>query len=422
MILKQGVGRNVRCGCSKSQFTKVVVNTKSKKKNEKLNSLISWLAGISLVAAFAYGYFFNQPDFTEIISGQLNKSEIEHVSAGEYRIKTQRDDQLAIDYVPVGQESGYGGPLSIGPVIDQKGIIKNILIIDHKETQSFINKLKVNNFFTQFEGKHIQDPILIHQDIDAVNGATISSVAIANAIRNSSHLVGSKYFSIAYQSEKIKWELTKKDFIAFGILVLAILATYLRMKWLRYLTLGISLVFLGFYFNAAVNVAHFGRLLLGFLPSFMENIYWYILLGGSVIFPFFFKKNIYCNTMCPFHAVQTIMIRIGGMKIKFSPAIQKVAKHSSKFLLWLALIIILISRNPTLASYEPFAMIFGLEGDGMQWYILPFVLIGVLLIRDYFCRYFCPVGQGFKYLMKFRKWIDSFHHYPKTSNLKKTIS
>ena len=101
------------------------------------------------------------------------------------------------------------------------------------------------------------------------------------------------------------------------------------------------------------------------------------------------------------------MIKIGGMKIKLTPLIQKVAKHSAKFLLWLGLMIIFISRNPTLGSYEPFAMIFGLEGEGMQWYILPLVLIGILLITDYFCRYFCPVGKGFGYIIKFRTWVDA---------------
>lgn len=419
MVLKQGEGRSVHCACSNTKFTKVVVNAKSKKRSDKFNKIISWLAGISLVTAFAYGYFFNQPDFSKIISNQLKNSTIELVTVEEYRIKTQIEGQHAINYVPVREESGYGGPLNIGPVIDQNGIIKEILIIDHKETHSFINKLKVNNFFTQFEGKHIKDPILIHQDIDAVGGATISSVAISNAVKIASHSVGSKYFDIQYAPEPINWQLTSKDMIAAVIVILAIMATYVRKKWLRNLTLGVSLVFLGFYFNAAINVTHFGRLLLGFLPPLMDNIYWYILLFGSVIFPFFLKKNIYCNTMCPFHAVQAVMIKIGGMKVKFTPEIQKIAKHSSKFLLWLALMIIFISRNPTLASYEPFAMIFGLEGEGIQWYILPFVLIGVLLIRDYFCRYFCPVGQGFKYLMKFRKWIDSVIALPKTSNLKK---
>ena len=111
--------------------------------------------------------------------------------------------------------------------------------------------------------------------------------------------------------------------------------------------------------------------------------------------------------MCPFHTIETIMVKIGGMKIRFTPKIQKIAKHSSKFLLWLALMLTFITRNPTIASYEPFAMVFGLEGEGIHWYVLPLVLIGVLLITDYFCRYFCPVGKGFWYVIKFRRWIDS---------------
>ncbi|MCK5467034.1 MAG: 4Fe-4S binding protein, partial [Cyclobacteriaceae bacterium] len=202
------------------------------------------------------------------------------------------------------------------------------------------------------------------------------------------------------------WAITSKDYTAIGIFLLAILAVYSGKKWMRYLSLAISMIFIGFYFNTAINVSQFGRVLLGFLPVLKTNVFWFVLVFGSIGFSFFLKKNIYCNTMCPFHAVETIMVKIGGLKIRFTPPVQKVAKHSAKFLLWLALMIIFISRNPTLASFEPFAMIFGLEGDSTQWYILPLVLVGVLLITDYFCRYFCPVGKGFGYVIKFRKWID----------------
>lgn len=395
--------KKVRCDCPHMSFQKATIGKKSQRKHKKTNKIISWAAGISLILAYGYGYIFNQVDFTSLLDQQLDVQETELI--GENTFKIHQVDNETI-YVAVGTESGYGGPLVVAPVINEEGLIERILLLDYKETHSFIQKLKHRGFFNQFEGKHLKDPLLLDNDIDAINGATISCVAITKAVNSSAHGFGEKHFRIQYEKAEEIWVITSKDYAAIGIFLLAILAVYSGKKWMRYLSLSVSLVFIGFYFNTAINVSQFGRVMLGFLPELKSNVFWFVLVFGSIGFAFFLKKNIYCNAMCPFHAVETIMIKIGGMKIKFTPNIQKTAKHSAKFLLWLALMIIFISRNPTLASFEPFAMIFGLEGEGIQWYILPLILTGVLLITDYFCRYFCPVGKGFAYIIKFRNFID----------------
>jgi polyferredoxin len=54
--------------------------------------------------------------------------------------------------------------------------------------------------------------------------------------------------------------------------------------------------------------------------------------------------------------------------------------------------LIFISAHPALGSYEPFAMMFSLEGLGIQWYILPAALLGSFFVPSFWCRLFCPVG------------------------------
>ena len=250
-------------------------------------------------------------------------------------------------------------------------------------------------------------------------GATISCVAITDAVRNSARKIGTSRFYLDYASDSGPWKITVKDYVILILFSIAVIAVLSGKKWLRYTSLAISMIVLGFYFNSALNVSHFGRVLLGYIPAFQSHIFWFILVFGTIGFAFFLKKNVYCHAMCPFHAIETILVRIGGMKIKFTPKIQKIAKHSAKFLLWLSLMLTFLAQNPTIASFEPFAMVFGLEGEGIQWYILPAVLIGVLLITDYFCRYFCPIGKGFWYVIKFRKWIDKQIISYRSTTLKK---
>ena len=414
------IKKPVSCECPKSKLF-VHSNFKKEKKNRKASRIISWLAGVSLILAYGYGQLFNRIDFTEIIQSKLDHGQVSLVSEKQYQVDFHNDEVAKSSQLVLEKASGYGGPLITGPVINEDGGIDKVFLVHDRETHSFIRKLEAYNFFRQFEGKHVSDQFIVGKDIDAVNGATISCVAIANAVRKSAHDYGKEHFNLTYESDEQGWKLSNKDYFAALLLIIASVSVLKGIKWLRYVSLGLSMILLGFYFNSALNVSHFGRVLLGYFPAFMSNIFWFILVFGSIGLAFFFKKNVYCSAMCPFHTVETIMVKIGGMKIKFTPRIQKISKYSSRVLLWLALMLTFVSKNPTIASYEPFAMVFGLEGEGIHWYMLPMVLVGVLLIKDYFCRYFCPVGKGFWYVIKFRKWVDNLMITLLPQSIKKSV-
>jgi len=119
----------------------------------------------------------------------------------------------------------------------------------------------------------------------------------------------------------------------------------------------------------------------------------YILLFGVLLGIIQFGKNIYCSILCPFHHIQRLAYKIGENNWPVSKFILKHSVNFVNFLLWLSLMFIFISRNPTIGSYEPFSMLFSLEGVGVQWYIFPLSLIGSLFVKDFWCRLFCPVGR-----------------------------
>ncbi|HEC45135.1 MAG TPA: hypothetical protein ENI20_20205 [Bacteroides sp.] len=96
-----------------------------------------------------------------------------------------------------------------------------------------------------------------------------------------------------------------------------------------------------------------------------------------------------------------LLIKVSGFSLKLTGDFLRFAKTASTTLLWLAFMVIFLSENPTLGSYEPFALLFSLEGAGLQWYLLPAALIGALLVPDYYCRYFCPVGRALRLVGKF---------------------
>ena len=86
--------------------------------------------------------------------------------------------------------SGYSGYMRIIVGIDPNGVIKGVRILEHQETPglgSKVNEVRKGDkgpyFLEQFKGKNAKT-VAVRKDIDAVTGATISSKAVTDAIRD----------------------------------------------------------------------------------------------------------------------------------------------------------------------------------------------------------------------------------------------
>lgn len=86
--------------------------------------------------------------------------------------------------------SGYGGYMRIIVGIDPGGIIKGVRILEHQETPglgSKVNEVRQGEkgpyFLEQFKGKSAKT-VAVRKNIDAITGATISSMAVTDAIRD----------------------------------------------------------------------------------------------------------------------------------------------------------------------------------------------------------------------------------------------
>lgn len=83
---------------------------------------------------------------------------------------------------------GYSGPIRLIIGVDKNKKITKVRIIEQNETPGLGAKIKEKNFLNQFKGK-CEFEIILKKDnpqngkIDAISGATISSRAVTNAIR-----------------------------------------------------------------------------------------------------------------------------------------------------------------------------------------------------------------------------------------------
>lgn len=365
---------------------------------------INWVAWISLGIAFCYGIIFtdhtHELEHLKIL--QAEDLQLKEVKDGVYPL--YKKEKLC-GYLSTGSSQGYGGPLQVAVVSDTSGSIIGTELIKSFETPSFVAKLSNKKYYQQYEEKSLNDGFQLKKDVEAVSGATVSSLAIANAARDASYQIAHKVFLLETPRIEKSWKLTPKEGIVALIIIIAFLAIYFKSKKLIYFNLFLGLVFIGFLFNASLSLTHFGRILLGYFPDIHTHLSWWLLVAATLSLIIIWGKNVYCTAICPFRASQMLLHQISGINIKMDQSLGKVLAFTPKFLIWLSLILIFISQNPSLSSYEPFAMLFSLKGEGIQWYILPTALIGALFFSNFFCRFFCPVGGILNWVIASRNQV-----------------
>lgn len=140
--------------------------------------------------------FPEQSEFNEI-------EEFKNISIGNniniinvYKIKLESGKD---GYVIRAFYSGYGGKVeSLFGYQDKK--CKGVYVLVHSETPGLGSLITSKDFTKQFINKNLSDPFVPKQDIQAITGATISSKAISDAVRN----IGKFYLKEIHGGKKWK--------------------------------------------------------------------------------------------------------------------------------------------------------------------------------------------------------------------------
>ena len=383
-------------------------NYKILNKTSILKFIVWFTVIISLTIAYIYGLIRKD---TQVLTHlrSIFPETVEFQTKGNNPLLLEIYDQETkkfLGYCAVEKSQGWGGPLLVAAIIDSEGTLKKAIVLDHKETPSFFLKLQRHNFFEQFSGKGVSEPFILGEDIDTITQATVTSKAVTDAVRTASHTLGRKLLKLQIEEMQERWNFGINELILLLLYAGVLINIKLKSKIMRYLIMTSAFVFLGFYLNTAISIGNISQILLGFVPNIKENIFWWILVGGALFMPLVLKKNLYCSCVCPFGVLQDYTAKLSGINIVMSKKSVRFAKTIAAFLTWLALVIIFITSNPALGTYEPFATFFRLEGMGIQWYILPAVVLGSFILTRFFCRFFCPVGVVLNIMIKSRQSLE----------------
>lgn len=374
--------------------------------------VLEGLAWVSLVVAFVIGQIAVKPDYEGLLNDALPdetfvRSDAKAELPVVYRLEGKED------VVVMAEGQGYGGPLVVGiraRRTEDGGRLNEILMLSHKETPAFMARLELALFFRQFAGKDVRDNFIVADDIDVVTGATVSSKGFTAAIRDAVHLGAVEQLDLEPTWGEPGWSFGANEAALLLIFALAFVAGYHKGKLGRIAKVSViagSLIFIGFYANASLSLASLSGPLMGYIPSPKEHPLWWIMVVGVLSSILLLGRNVYCQQLCPFMVVQDLIRRISGLKLRVDSRFQKRARSLVFFMSWMGLMLIFLSVQPALGSYEPFAMMFSLEGLGIQWYILPASLLGAFFVPRFWCRLFCPVGLYLNELVRLRRRVRS---------------
>jgi len=377
------------------------------KLGKALSGSVRYLAYGSLIVAFIVGMATSKKDYETMVKIKFPDVKLTKVNDSPVVFQLGEKEGGKGNYVVISEGQGYGGPFVIGVRIMDDARVHEVMLLDNRETPAYRQKVEDAKFPTQFAGKSVSDNFLPGVDIDSVSGATISTMAGTEAIRRAAHIAATKYFKMEPKWDKEPWKFGLGEVLILIVFIMAFFPKIYAKKPWRIVYMAATIAIVGFYLNASLSIGNLSGLVMGFIPGIKSHLIWWILVLGTIAAIIITGKNVYCFRICPFYGIEYVLGKIGGGKLKPPPALLRHTKFITNFLLWLALMTIFLSSHPALGSYEPFAMMFSLNGTGIQWFLLPFALIGSFFMSAFWCRFFCPCGHALTKLVHFRKRLTS---------------
>lgn len=369
-------------------------------KRIRKETIITGLGVLLLLVAFIYQHFADRQDILNLVQqGEPSAGKLAELK-GDYPSYQLWDEQgKLLGYGVIGHASGYGGQLDILTIVRENGQIKNVALLQHYETPSYLNRVLASGILEAFAGKNIRDNL---RDFDAVSGATITREAILNAVGKSTAQIGNQHLGMSIPVDNTM-NLGWKDAAVLTLILLGIVCTARNPgKWRPWML--VLAVVVAFIDNYSLTYSNFLSLITGKLPAFAERPLWYALVPGILAVTLIWGKNVYCNWLCPFGAVQEGVYRSLNL-LEFSPS-RRIRNQVAKLrwpMLWLAAMLALLANNTGIAAYEPFSVFFDGSGITAQWIIVLCVLVACMAQMRFWCHNFCPVGAILNFTAQIRR-------------------
>jgi Na+-translocating ferredoxin:NAD+ oxidoreductase RnfG subunit len=253
----------------------IEIDTVPKKKEPVKTSIVSpyfsvavrYGAYTTLIIAFVIGLASEGKDYEGMVKNKFKDQQLTKVNDEPVVFQLGVKSDGPGNYVLIQEGQGYGGPFVLGIRIMEDGKVHEIIPLDHKETPAFVKKIEDARYRDQFIGKEVSNDFIVGLDINAVSGATVTTMAAAEAISNGAHLAAVEKFKLDPKWEKVPWKFGLDEILILVIFVLAFVPKIYQKKPWKYIYMVATIAIVGFYLNAAISVGNIAGLALGYIPG-----------------------------------------------------------------------------------------------------------------------------------------------------------
>jgi len=130
--------------------------------------------------------------------------ESEYLDEGQFDLIFDADGEL-MGVMATTAAVGYDGDIVYNLAVNNEGEIIGMRIVSHSETPGIGDVITTDPFQEQFIGKSFEDPIAAGDDVEIITGATISTAAMINSIRQTVGFIAGQYLG----QEIIEIDITK---------------------------------------------------------------------------------------------------------------------------------------------------------------------------------------------------------------------
>ena len=331
----------------------------------------------------------NDKDFKKRVDDYFkDKGSTKYLRSKNFNYAIVDNNIIYIENIDNCSVKGFNDVVDLGIVVNTSGVLDSIRLISSNETPSYMKKIVDAGYFQEYNGLSLSNK----NTIDAVAGATITTVAIAKSIDElvnltkndilSDYVSGISNFSISAKLSYV-WIV---NLILIMILFSVFMFKLVKGKRARYLIYIFSVLWLGFYLNSSFTYLLFIKSFSGIELSVFTIAYLLLVLFSSI-----WDKNTYCRTVCPFGNAQRLIKKVSPFKQPRLPFKNKRLKQF-RYVVTVIVVVSYFAGIDKVSSYELFPHLFGLDFSSVILYLSILVVFISLWIPNLYCRAFCTTG------------------------------
>ena len=175
----------------------------------------------------------------------------------------------------------------------------------------------------------------------------------------------------------------------------ALVSFFKKSVRLKYVALGITVLYLGIAKSQLLSITDLFRLVELDFPTFKYSINWYLFAGFTVVSTILWGR-LYCGRICAFGAFTQLMDATIPKRFRIEPPrwLELRAAYVKYGLLAAVMIYYIATRHTNVYQYvEPFWMFTG-QANLVLWTMLGVLLIATVVVRNLYCRFLCPLGAA----------------------------